>query len=51
MNSLDDNNKECFHLQICSGKVDVHVVKGDHESFILGEGAQQIADILSPIFS
>ncbi|XP_041363356.1 fatty acid synthase-like [Gigantopelta aegis] len=37
--------------EMCSGKVDVRVVKGDHESFILGEGAQQIADILSLIMS
>ena len=31
---------------MCSGPVAVHVVEGDHESFILGDAAVQVASFI-----
>ncbi|CAL1537406.1 unnamed protein product [Lymnaea stagnalis] len=37
--------------QVCSGTVNVRVVDGDHESFILGERAKGVAEIMIPLLS
>ncbi|XP_055874982.1 fatty acid synthase-like [Biomphalaria glabrata] len=37
--------------QVCSGTVKITDVDGDHESFILDEGAQKVANILIPLLS
>ncbi|XP_005094185.1 fatty acid synthase [Aplysia californica] len=36
---------------VCAGKVNVKVVPGNHESFILGEGANNVANIIVPLLS
>lgn len=36
---------------ICSGKVNVKVVPGNHESFLLGEAANNVANVVIPLIS
>ena len=40
-----------FSIQVCSGRVDVHVVHGDHETFILGKSANQVCGIITDVMS
>ncbi|GFO47692.1 fatty acid synthase-like [Plakobranchus ocellatus] len=35
--------------EVCDGKVSVEVVNGDHGSFILGDNAKQVANIMIPL--
>lgn len=37
--------------RVCAGKVRVEVVDGNHESFILGDGAKRVANIMIPLLS
>lgn len=32
--------------QVCDGKLSVHVVEGDHRSFLQGGGAESISSII-----
>ncbi|CAN7975891.1 unnamed protein product [Ixodes persulcatus] len=36
-----------FFSQCCEGKVDIHVVEGLHENFILGKGALECANLVA----
>ncbi|KAG7277020.1 hypothetical protein CRUP_001646 [Coryphaenoides rupestris] len=35
-----------YHGKVCDGAVSVHVVEGDHRSFLEGEGAESISTII-----
>lgn len=36
----------CVFLQVCDGKVSVHVIEGDHRTFLEGEGVESISSII-----
>ncbi len=40
------NNWIVFCLQVCDGKVSVHVIEGDHWTFLEGEGVESISGII-----
>lgn len=35
-----------LRLQVCDGKLSVHVIEGDHRSFLEGEGVESISGII-----
>lgn len=36
----------CFFVQVCDGKVIVHVVEGDHRTILEGEGVESMTGII-----
>lgn len=34
------------YVQVCDGKVSVHVIEGDHRTFLEGEGVESITGII-----
>ncbi|EEC19075.1 animal-type fatty acid synthase, putative [Ixodes scapularis] len=45
--SLALAERPSFFSQCCEGKVRIHVVEGLHETFILGKGALECANLIS----
>lgn len=46
MHPCSVNNWIVLCLQVCDGKVSVHVIEGDHRSFLEGEGVESISGII-----
>lgn len=36
----------CPHLQVCDGKVSVHIIEGDHRTLLEGSGLESIINII-----
>ncbi len=46
MHPCSVNNWMVFCLQVCDGKVSVHVIEGDHRTFLESEGVESISGII-----
>lgn len=41
----------CVCVQVCDGEVSVHVIEGDHRSFLEDEGAESIKSIIHNVLA
>lgn len=50
-NASDNLGKDYGLEQVCLGNVQVHVVDGDHDTFILGSNAEKCATVINQVLS